>query len=396
MACGGYAERLAAFIEEVRSVDVASMPGDELAGACLAVTRCVDALLAHAAHLTSELQQRGGWDDEGATSAATWVANRSGARRADIAGWAKVGNMLRLLPAVRDAVGRGDISFDHARRISDCARRHPLLAARDEHVLLDQARRLDADTFRVVARHWNSLANDTCDADPGDGPARHDSLHLTVLPDGRYRLEGDLSPDNGALVAAALDEHLHRALQAQRDGDPALERLPITALRAEGLVDLAAEHQRRQPSNRSIPDRYRVAIVLRPEDLQASPLACCDSDLFRAVMNAAGEVLDIGRATREWTTAIRRAVRLRDRGCVFPGCDRPPSWCDTHHCFEWDHGGPTSADNGAQLCRRHHTFIHTKRWKVIIPKPRGKPVVLKPDGTPHTIQRVHPTSAVPA
>jgi hypothetical protein len=113
-------------------------------------------------------------------------------------------------------------------------------------------------------------------------------------------------------------------------------------------------------------------------------------------MNAAGEVLDIGRTTREWTIPIRRGVVLRDGGCVFPGCDRPPSWCDVHHCWEWDHGGPTCVDNGALLCRRHHTFIHAKRWRVIIPRPRGKPVVLKPDGNPYEINRWQPAPGVPA
>ena len=98
-----------------------------------------------------------------------------------------------------------------------------------------------------------------------------------------------------------------------------------------------------------------------------------------------GEVLDIGRLCREWTPPIRRAVVNRDGGCVFPGCDRPPSWCEIHHCWEWEHGGPTCQDNGALLCRRHHSFIHRKKWRVVIDKPRGKPIVLRPDGTPFTI-----------
>jgi hypothetical protein len=207
------------------------------------------------------------------------------------------------------------------------------------------------------------------------------------MADGWYAVDGTLSPENGAQLHSLLEEFVDRALRAQRDGDPALAQLVPSALRADAVADLVAQHRRRDPADLSAPDRYRVGLVLNLDDLPEDlPLACCDSGLFRAVINAAGEVLDIGRTTREWTIPIRRGVVLRDGGCVFPGCDRPPSWCDVHHCFEWDHGGPTCVDNGALLCRRHHTFIHAKRWRVVIPTARGKPVVLRPDGTPYTIE----------
>jgi hypothetical protein len=202
--------------------------------------------------------------------------------------------------------------------------------------------------------------------------------------DGWYRLDGELDPDNGPLVAAYFDEFVDKAMRAQRDGDPALARLTASGLRAEGIVDLVARHQRRDPGKEPVSDRYRVAVVIRPDE---HPMAACDSDLYRVVINAAGEVLDIGRTSREWTMAIRRAINLRDGGCIFPGCDRPPSWCDVQHCWDWDHGGPTCRDNGALLCRRHHTFIHKMRWRVVIDQPGGKPRVIRPDGTPFTMER---------
>jgi hypothetical protein len=166
-----------------------------------------------------------------------------------------------------------------------------------------------------------------------------------------------------------MDEHVDKATRAQRDGDPSLEKIPASGLRAEALVDLVGQHQRRDLEDRhTVADRYRVGIVIRPDEF---PMAACDSDLYRVVVNAEGEVLDIGRTSRFWTIPIRRAITNRDRGCIFPGCDRPPSWCDAHHCWEWDDGGPTSQDNGCLLCRRHHTFIHKKKWRVVIPKPGG-------------------------
>ena len=119
------------------------------------------------------------------------------------------------------------------------------------------------------------------------------------------------------------------------------------------------------------------SVILGPGQLTAGA-GPCDASFFRAVLNTAGEVLDIGRETRRWPTAIRRAITLRDGGCSFPGCDRPPSWCDADRCHEWDHGGPTSLANGVLLCRKHHAFIHTQHWSIQT-KPDGRHTFRRPD-----------------
>ena len=98
----------------------------------------------------------------------------------------------------------------------------------------------------------------------------------------------------------------------------------MSALRAAALVDLAAQAMRREPSDASVPDRYRVAVIVRPGQADRPAEAACDAGAYRVVLGADGEVLDVGRQTNRWPAAIRRAITIRDRGCVFPGCDRPP------------------------------------------------------------------------
>ena len=86
---------------------------------------------------------------------------------------------------------------------------------------------------------------------------RREFVHLSQTFDSWWRLDGELGPENGALVAALVHEHVDKALRAQRDGDPSLERLPVSSLPAEALVDLVAQHQRRDPDDKSVADRYR-------------------------------------------------------------------------------------------------------------------------------------------
>ena len=56
---------------------------------------------------------------------------------------------------------------------------------------------------------------------------------------------------------------------------------------------------------------------------------------------------------------------MRDGGCVFPGCDRPPGWCDAHHSDEWDDGGNTDLNLLGFLCHSgHHGITHRNGWKM--------------------------------
>ena len=88
----------------------------------------------------------------------------------------------------------------------------------------------------------------------------------------------------------------------------------------------------------------------------------CDAGITPLVLGGPSEVLDYGRTRRSFPQAPRRALVVRDRGCIAPGCDRAPADCDGHHQTEWDSGGPTDLDNGALLCQYHHQQIHRQGW----------------------------------
>jgi len=88
----------------------------------------------------------------------------------------------------------------------------------------------------------------------------------------------------------------------------------------------------------------------------------CDAHIIPTVLGAKGVVLDQGRNVRTATTAQRSALIQRDKCCVFPGCDRPPNWCQAHHIRPWDHGGPTDLDNLALICSSHHHLVHEGKW----------------------------------
>ncbi|MCV7434658.1 HNH endonuclease signature motif containing protein [Mycolicibacterium bacteremicum] len=107
-----------------------------------------------------------------------------------------------------------------------------------------------------------------------------------------------------------------------------------------------------------------------PVSAATADLIACDSTLTKVIVDYTGVPLDVGRAERLFTPAIRKALGVRDGGCAHPGCGRPVSWCDAHHIQPWSHGGTTSLDNGVLLCRLHHSLIHHGGWTVYLGRDR--------------------------
>lgn len=89
--------------------------------------------------------------------------------------------------------------------------------------------------------------------------------------------------------------------------------------------------------------------------------------ICRVVFGSAGQVLDLGRARRFFTGAVRRALFVRDRGCATPGCDVPARWCQADHLIPWWDGGTTSERNGVLRCGHHN------RNRSGEPPPNGPP-----------------------
>jgi hypothetical protein len=90
----------------------------------------------------------------------------------------------------------------------------------------------------------------------------------------------------------------------------------------------------------------------------------CDSTISRVLL-ADSMVIDVGRATRVNSAPMRRALRVRDKGCRFTGCDRPVNWTNPHHIIAWSRGGPNNLTNEVLLCHYHHRLLHEGGWQVI-------------------------------
>ncbi|QNO36713.1 DUF222 domain-containing protein [Protaetiibacter sp. SSC-01] len=248
------------------------------------------------------------------------------------------------------------------------------------------------------------------------------SVTLRELPSGLTRLIADLHPEAAGLVRAALDAHtaprrqptfqasdaggrradskvnteldtdvspgfdtqLDTGLDTEHDADPARDSAladvrPLAQKRVDALESMARSFLAQDRGSlagtavtmlvtvaletlESGTGTARIAGVDEPICAGTARRLAAEAEIIPVVLGTGSEVLDLGRSTRLFTEAQRRAMAARDGGCIWPGCDVPPAWCEAAHLIAWILAGLTDLDNGALLCAHHHRRFDHEGW----------------------------------
>ena len=215
-------------------------------------------------------------------------------------------------------------------------------------------------------------------------------LRIAPQPNGMTRLSGLLDPESAAIIVATFDAVTSPRRGGPRFVDPAAvdyaERITRDERTTEQItVDAFVELVRIGAA--AAPDivgaqRPAVRVLVTDFDLtrgagfghiegQRSPISIAtierelyDRGTVALDVDTTGQVINVGRSRRLFTARQRIGLAVRDGGCRFPGCERPPSWCEAHHIIPWSHGGRTDLADGILLCRHHHLLLHDNGWRV--------------------------------
>ena len=103
----------------------------------------------------------------------------------------------------------------------------------------------------------------------------------------------------------------------------------------------------------------------RPVSLATATHTGCAGAVETVIVGSTGRIVGLGSRDRCFTGQQRRAITLRDRGCIIPGCHVPAAWCEVHHVtpHAQDPTG-THTDNGVLLCWHHHRTLDTSGWHI--------------------------------
>ena len=290
--------------------------------------------------------------------------------------------MARRYPALEAALRAQRIGWQHVKVFDSAANDRNWQDMAD---LLPQLIDLaQVATFERWAREVRGIGQ-RLDQDGGYDPATdpaNNQLRVVSTTDGVTHLSGQLVGELALSIKAIIDDETNRVLSRFRADAEATNGATQVPSRAQAGAEALCEMLERSCGVRDGQGRLpepEIIVVMKLDEGNDAPPELTDGEgnhlspeILRFIIAAgvirpmqvstSGDPLRMGRTLRYANRHQRRALMIRDGGCVFPGCDRPASWCDAHHVDEWDHDGPTDIDNMAELCRHHHRVTHRPGW----------------------------------
>ncbi|AWK70900.1 HNH endonuclease [Rhodococcus oxybenzonivorans] len=377
----------------------------ELLESVVAVSEEIQRLEALRVRLVGAVDHRCNVDVLGFPNTKMWLASTTLLEVGAAGRIVMLGRGLRSQPEIADAYFDTTMSAEHTALIMKFCERPPQgmpLEAMDDcrTALLYAASGPTANTDAVravIARLERAFESD--DPPPAEDTELNE-FHASRTLNGRVAVKGDLDAVTGEMLLSALSglskprpaqdgttdnrtpgqrraagftELLRRYLNSAIAGEEGGERPHVSLhINIKDLADHAggsAEDQRgvcATDASLFAVDGVAWTEWMGPLSLRAARLLSCDSIFTPIVLDDHGAPLDLGTTTRTVTKRQRKALVARDRGCAFPGCGAPPSWCEGHHIIPWSAGGPSDMDNLVLLCGFHHRLLHHSDWEIEI------------------------------
>jgi hypothetical protein len=362
-ALDGYASR-----------DAGVLSDDELIEDVDELERISRVVEAERARRLAEIERRDLHRRDTVLSLTSWLAHRHGIGSITAARHVRLARALAAMPVTSAVLTYGAISVVAAELLASARQAHVDDFEQCEEMLVDLARRLPVRELRRAVEHWRCVVD--AEADEAAAARRFERRGLFVSPtlDGMVRVDGNLDPETGQTVIAALRSIVDSWTRTADDGARSAPQR-----RADALGEVCRRYLESGDRPVVAGERPHLTITMDIDSLEgragrrcefddagrisaeAARRLACDASITRMIVGPRSEPLDIGRRTPTVPASLRRALIVRDAGCGFEGCDRPPAWCDAHHVVHWADGGATSLSNLVLLCRRHHRAVHEGR-----------------------------------
>ena len=395
-------------VRTLAALDVDGLSDDECLGVFDDLELVRRSLSAATGAVLVELESRGVCDARYGTSSGVWFERRHGRSRQSVGREARSAKRLRSsMPFLAAALGRGEITPERVElivsKVND--RNVDALAGAQAALLALSAAESSFAQFSVLVADLARYA----DADGGHDPEPGRSRVSARRSGDELLLGGTLVGAQGASFEELVESATNRLWRRYRDDIkecPGLAMPSRTELRAEALLELVRRGASVEIGSAKRPVA-ELSLIAEPasgsgvlpiaeiwggstnavgsatDDGSAPPadwslstpagvplelgtgeweLLCCNFHVSELQLDPSGRFVACRETDRGPSRAQRRALEARDGGCVFPGCDCPPAWCDAHHVHPHAQGGATVMCSMVLLCRHHHGVVHRKGW----------------------------------
>lgn len=357
------AELVATVLHAVRRLAVLGPPPDGIEAMVQAdeIYLAKDLIESFGVSCMAALDQSVTLDEYGYGTAKRFLLDAARMRGCEAEKRQSLARMLPKLPATAAALAAGRVSFDHAVAINyGCRTVEACDIAKAEAILLELALKAGVDDVVKAGR----VIRYTIDPDGAakNRERRESETHLRLSPalDGFVHVHGLIPGSTAQQLQAATD-----AFAPLTEGEKrSKEKRTLAALQA--LLDLQVTAS--------------VSVIVDVKDLVAGTgvgrfldgtfvpadriTDMATRGWLTRIMTAGNQLLNVGRAKRFATPAIRKAVEWRDRHCVVRGCMVPARYCQVDHYIEWADGGGTSYQNNALNCLHHNNWKHRHKHRI--------------------------------
>ena len=352
--------------------------GSRLGAAIIRGRQIIDRMEAANAEATRRFEKAGSYRADGSLGRVPWLRTHGKLSAGAAAEHVATARQLEKLPRTEEALARGEIGYQHAVAMARTAEHVGAAEVRKaENRLLEAAEKMDPGQFAGVAKSFEHQVDAQSALIEANRAHQRRYLQIGEAINGLVRIEGQVTPDAGAIIRTAIEPY---ASPSKSDDRSAGQRL------ADALVEVCRRGRSGQGSGAGQANgagpRPQLIITTAADTLagiEGAPAGqlewggmvpaetvrrlACDSAITR--ITGLGELdREITHASRTIPPATRRALVARDHHCVFPGCDRPAPWCDGHHLVFWADGGPTKLDNLGLVCEPHHRKVHEDGWRL--------------------------------
>lgn len=214
------------------------------------------------------------------------------------------------------------------------------------------------------------------------------------------RLSGLLDPESAAIVTATFD-----AVTSPRRGGPRFVDSDLAARAEQIITDERTTEQlvldafvelirigtaadanvvfgAKRPgvkllvTDKDLRERRGVGFIeghTEPVSIATIERHACTTGVVPVIFDSDAEILNLGREQRLFTSRQAIAIAARDGGCQFGDCDRPPSWCETHHIDHWPETTARRTQT-AESCSADTTTCSCTTTAGKPPAPTGPPI----------------------
>ena len=377
-------------LQRLREEDLEAFSASAMGPDMEELRRLINGMEAECTRRLQRFDSGGGYGATQALTAQAWLRWKCNFSPAAAAGRVAVARELADLPQATQAFADGDISYAHAALIARTAEKlGDKMESNAETILVTAAKELDLAGLRMVTIKLQHFLDPDSVREEANESHELRFLHLSQTLDGVFYINGRLDSEGGAILQTALN-----ALSGPPTPDD--KRSPKQR-RADSLVELA----RQKLNSGTLPEvggqkpHLTVTVSMatlanqpgspaadlewtQPIPAETARRLACDAAITPIFLDSESNQPRAGQTSRSISGSQRKALVFRDKGCRFPGCDRPADWTDAHHLKHWADGGENVMDNLILLCRHHHRMVHEEGWQLVVTA-KGNIVAMTPD-----------------